>query len=469
METDSSYDVAVIGGGPGGTPAAMHLAAMGKKVLLVESSGKLGGACLFSGCIPSKIIRHAASDYHQAKGLFAGQGKSPGGPTDAWDRAMKKMDQILPGRSSAAGLKAAGMKSLDLVAGMARFLSPREIEVKTQDGVESRYAFDKAIVATGSVPVTPPIGGDGIKKALTSESFFSRRELPSSIVIIGGGPIGVEMGQMLARMKVSSTIIEMAGSILDKVCEPEFTPRIQEALKRDDVDIFTSALVDKVNRNEDGFVTTFTDADGHIRTIPSAQVLLAAGRAPNIESLDLDRAGIHVAPGGIEVNQYLETSVEGIYATGDVIEGPRFAHTATYEALVAAVNIASGNHRTVDFSINSWVLFTDPEMASAGLTEAQAVEGGREVITGAYDFAIDAAAQVEGSPVGQLRFVVDKVSREIVGVHILARHAGSLAGEAALIVAKKLTLSDVSQAIHPHPTWNESFGLLAVNMLASLG
>jgi len=468
MKTDSSYDVAVIGGGPGGTPAAMRLAASGKKVLLVEGSGKLGGACLFSGCIPSKIIRHAVLDYHQAKGFFAGRGTSPGGPMDVWGRTTKKMDQILYGRSSAAGRKADGMKSLDFVAGMARFLSAREIEVRTPDGVESRYAFDKAIVATGSVPVTPPIGGDGIKRALTSESFFSRRELPSSIVIIGGGPIGVEMGQMLARMEVGCTIIELADTILDKVCEPEFTPLIQEALVRSGVNIFTAAKVREVNQTEDGYVTNFIDAEGANRAIPSAQVLLAAGRAPNTESLDLDRAGIHMAPGGIEVNQFLETSVEGIYATGDVIEGPRFAHTATYEALVAAFNVTSGNRRTVDFSINSWVLFTDPEMASAGFTEAQAVEAGRDVISGVYDFAVDAAAQVEDSPRGQLRFVADKGSREIVGVHILARHAGSLAGEAALIVAKKLTLSDVSEAIHPHPTWNESFGLLAANMLAAL-
>lgn len=468
MNTNGRYDVAVIGGGPGGTPAAMQLAGLGKKVLLVEASGKLGGACLFSGCIPSKIIRHSADEFFNSGGPTHETEREFKGAARVWAGTIQKMDRILSGRSSAAGRKTAEMKYLDFVAGTATFLSDREIEIRAFDGTLSRHVFDQAIVATGSVPVIPPLGGDALSEVMTSDSFFARRELPPSLVIIGGGPIGVELAQMLSRIGVRCTIIEMAGSILDKVCEPEFTPLIQEALERDGVDIYTSSIVTEINRTNDGFVTTFKDGSSMTRTIGSKQVLIAAGRAPNIKGLGLEAAGIRFSAAGIDVDDYLETTAEGIFAAGDVIAGPRFAHTATSEARVAAANIAAGKRKTIDFSINSWVLFTNPEMASAGLIEAAVAQGGRDVVTGIYDFAIDAAAQVEGIPEGQLKFVVDKGSREIIGIHVLAPHAGQLAGEAALIVAGRLTLSDVCHAIHPHPTWSESFGFLALNMLASL-
>jgi len=185
----------------------------------------------------------------------------------------------------------------------------------------------------------------------------------------------------------------------------------------------------------------------------------------NVESLDLDKANVEFNRKGIVVNEFLETSTRGTYATGDVIDGPKFAHVVTYGAHLVAVNIMVGNKRKVDFSKNSWVLFSEPKIATAGFTEAKAIQEGYDVMIGIYDYKIDAAAQVASTPLGYLKYVVNKENLEIINVNICNCNAAALVGEAALIVANKLTLKDVAQTLHPRPTMTEAFGILAQKML----
>lgn len=465
---NDNYDVLVIGGGPGGTPAAMQLASRGKKVLLVEKSGKLGGACLFVGCIPSKIIKHAADEYDSTSRAAFGRQAASEDRSVVWRNIRATMDRILSSRSDAALQRVKRIPGLTFVAGSARFASNRRVEIEESGGKKNSCTFEQAIISTGSVPSIPPFGGNAAQKVLTSEMLFERDALPESLVIIGGGPIGVELAQMLSKLNVKCTIIEMLDTILHGIVEPEFVDRLTQKLYESNIGVYASSKVREIERSDRDFYTSFTDAQGDRKTIQSQQVMVAAGRLPNVGDLNLEATGIQFSQRGIAVNEYLETHVKGIYATGDVIPGPKFAHTATYEGHIAAANILKGNVQKADFSKNSWVLFSEPEVASVGYTQAEAINHGHEIITGSYNYEIDAAAQISGNPFGVLKFVVDKKTRQIIGVHVFTRGAASIIGEAALIVSGKLTLQDVAQAIHPHPTLTEAFGILAINMLASI-
>ncbi|PKN89010.1 MAG: NAD(P)/FAD-dependent oxidoreductase [Deltaproteobacteria bacterium HGW-Deltaproteobacteria-1] len=459
-------DVVVIGGGPGGTPAAMHMASKGKKVLLVEKAGKLGGACLFVGCIPSKIIKHAADEYDALRNKPAGDRPFSEDAGVFWKEIRARMDSILSMRSAGALQRLTQIPQAMMIAGSAKFTSNHEIEIEGMNGERSVYGFDHAIIATGSIPVVPPFKGDAVQDVLTTELLFKQETLPPSVVIIGGGPIGVELAQMLTKLTVKCTIIEMLETILPGVVEPEFAEELAKKLAASGIDVFTSAKVLEVNRSGGNFTTTFIDGAGGQRTVRSEKVLAAAGRMPNLKDLHLEATDIRFDRQGIAVDDYLQPGVSGIYAVGDVIHGPKFAHTATYEAYIAAVNILMGqNVQKADLSKNSWVLFSDPEIASAGYTTADALKNNHDILTGSYDYKIDATAQINRSPFGYLKFVVDKKSLAIVGIHIFAPGASSIAGEAALIVAKNMTLQDVAQTIHPHPTLTEAFGFLAMNML----
>jgi dihydrolipoamide dehydrogenase len=459
---NEKFDVIIIGGGPGGTPAAMQLAANGKKVLLAEESGKLGGACLFVGCIPSKIIKHGAdaltvqhkNDLHNVK-------LSHEELTETWQSIQRDMDRILNGRSNAA-INQVNQMPITFIAGKVRFISNKEVEINNK-----RYWFDKAIIATGSHSFVPPFKGNGVKEVLTSEVLFQQPSLPSSMLLVGGGPIGIELAQMLNKLQVKCTIVEMMPSLLSGVVEPEFVNGITKKLKETGIEVHTQAKVEEINKVDGQFQTIFTDDQGNTQQLITEKVLVVTGKVPSLEGLNLETTGVHFERNGITVNEYLETSVSGIYATGDVVLGaPKFAHTATYEAHIAATNILRGNISKACFTKNSWVLFSDPEIAAAGFTEAEALKAGFDVVTGTYDYKVDATSQINGDTFGFLKFIVNRHNQEVLGVHIFINGAASLSGEASLIVSKKLTLMDVARAIHPHPTLTEAFGMLALKMLA---
>jgi dihydrolipoamide dehydrogenase len=461
------YFAVVIGGGPGGTPAAMELAANGKKTLLIEASGKLGGACLFVGCIPSKIIKFTADEaaaFEKSAAKFGLSGKPD--RTQAWTMIQKKMDQILNGRSSKALEKARSMPSLTVVSGKAAFAGPRLLEVTKDDGQKLEVGFEKAIIATGAHSVVPPFAGNAIGELLVTENFFRMPKLPTSMIIIGGGPIGIELAQMLGSLGVRVTIVEVMDALLKGLAETDFSQAVHEALEKAGIRVLVSTQVKSVDKGSKGLVVAIQGSSGATEVLEAEKVLVAAGKAPNVEGLNLEAASVEFSRKGIVIDDYMETTAPGIYAAGDVNTGPKFAHIASHEAHIVAVNMLKGNSLKENFDKNAWVLFSEPEIASAGLLEEQARSRGLDVFSGTYAYQIDATAQIQESLGGKLRFVAERGTLRLVGVHVLGRDASEVIGEGSLAVSAGLTLADLVAAVHPHPTLTEAFGFLASDMLA---
>jgi dihydrolipoamide dehydrogenase len=449
------YDLIVIGAGPGGTPAAMAAAQFGKKVLLVDKRGEPGGECLFEGCIPSKILENAANRYAMLKAAegFHVELKSP--PQIHWKAVLEEKARIIRMRAMGAMKRIEALPSLEFRKGTARFVDDHTVEV---DG--ERIGFDHAIVATGATAHLPPLKGEGVAKAWTNADVFKSAEIPKEIAFIGAGAISCELVQMFAKLGIRCHILERGPRILKRIDE-QSALIVQKQMMEQGIDVILNVGFDEISGGPGEYTIHYTQ-DGTAKSLEVPTLLIATGRAPNVEGLGLEAAGVDYDRHGIVTDEGMQTSQPHIYAVGDCATGPKFAHWATYQAGIAVHNIyAPAQKRQVEPSKLAWVLFSDPQIASAGLSEAEARAQGLEVETEVYDYAVDARAQIDHATEGILKFVVQKGSGRILGVQAVGPAASSLSGEAALIVSQKMTMMEVMGAIHPHPTYTEAFGNLA--------
>ena len=467
------YDLIVIGGGPAGTPVAIEFTKLNsdKSVALVDVSGELGGECLFDGCIPSKIMEITAKQIRQIKDFEAfGISLDEGHYRLVWEKIVARKEEILTRRSSAAKDVLKGLDNVTLLKGKASFLEDDELLVSFDDGSKETLTFGRSVIATGSKAFVPHYDGSGIEKAWTNEDFFERMELPESMTVIGDGPIAIEFAQILSTLGTKINLIGRKAEILKHIDAP-FAADLLEVLKNDpNINLILQASISKIDYNDkDHFEVSYTQ-DAQEKKIGSERLLVATGRTPNIASLNLEKVGVTHSKGGIKTNASLQTSNPKIFANGDVVDGfPRFAHTAQYGAHTLAQNLfLEHNLFKVDYDKNSWVLFSEPNIAMAGLSEVEVKKRGLDVIIDHYDFSIDAKSQIEGHDSGKLQYIVDKKSHIILGITIMTNEANAIAGEAALIVANKLTLNNLISTIHPHPTLSESFSVLAKQMMGKI-
>ncbi|HAQ40416.1 MAG TPA: dihydrolipoyl dehydrogenase [Clostridiales bacterium] len=441
--------VAVIGGGPGGYVAAIRAAQLGGEVTLVEKEN-LGGTCLNVGCIPTKALLHSAELYEEAKegaryGVIASDVKVDFAKVQERKKAVTK--QLVNG---VKGLLAAN--KVKVVNGEAAFISKDTVEVKTQKGTETIKA-DKFIIATGSIPAKPPIPGIDSKQCIDSTGALELQDVPKSMVIVGGGVIGVEIATLYSALGCQITIIEMLEEILPMM-DGELTKMIRAKLAKKGVEIYTSTKVMSFKDAGANVDVTVQMSDGSTKVFSGEKALISIGRRTNTAAIGMDKAGIANDRGRITVNDKMETNVPGIYAIGDCIGQIMLAHIASAQGEVAAEN-ALGHNSIFDSKTNPSCVYTKPEFASVGLTEEAAKAQGVEYIVGKFPLAANGKSMIMGED-GMIKIIAGKKYKEILGAHILGPRATDLIGELALAIGMEATVDEVIAAIHAHPTVAES-------------
>jgi dihydrolipoamide dehydrogenase len=446
--------VAVIGAGPGGYPAAFHAAELGMDVTLIDPEANPGGVCLYRGCIPSKTLLHVASLLGEAADA-ADWGVSFGRPEIDLDRLRSWKDQVISKMTSGLGLLTRARR-VRFVRGLAQFDDPRALRIEPTDGGDAQQLeFDYAVIATGSQPAAPPgfeIDGERI---LDSTSGLEIDDVPDSLLVVGGGYIGLELGSVYAALGSKVTVVEMETGLLPGADRDLVRP-LERKLESAFADILLSTRVASLNVRTDGVKVELAGARVENPSRLFDKVLVAVGRRPNSSGLNLEAAGVESDKRGfVKVDHQRRTSAANIFAIGDVAGEPMLAHKATYEANVAAASIA-GQAATYDAQAIPAVVFTDPEIAWCGLTESEARESGRPHKVTTFPWAASGRATTLGRNDGLTKLILEPTTERVLGVGITGRGAGELIAEGVLAVEMGARVDDLRLSIHPHPTTSET-------------
>lgn len=442
----------IIGAGPGGYVAAIRLAQLGQDVLVIDKAPTLGGVCLNWGCIPSKALIHAASTYESMQHADA-MGISVNQPTIDLAKTMAWKDGIVQKLTGGIAqlFKANGVKSMQ---GEASFVDKNTLAVKDNAGDVTHVTFEQCMIATGSSSIeVPGFAFDG-ETLISSNEAVNLQTVPKSLALIGGGVIGLELGIFYAKLGTKVTVIEMQSQILPGMDE-DVVKQLTRSLKKRKVAVHTESRAESVSV-KGGLATLQVMTPKGEKSIEAEKVLVAVGRRPNSRGLDLDKAGVQTDDRGfIPTNEQLKTNVPHIYAIGDVTSGPLLAHKASKEGLVAAAVMAGDVTEQLDVRAMPGAVFTDPEIATVGLTQAQAKEQGYEIVVGQFPFAASGRAMTMEHTEGMVKIISDKATDQILGVHMIGPHVAELLAEATLAIEMGATAEDLALTVHAHPTLSE--------------
>ena len=449
------YDVIFIGTGPGGYVGAIRAAQLGLKTAVVEKDPTFGGTCLNVGCIPSKALLESSELYHAAKHDFGSHGISAPGVSFDLSTMMARKSKIV--KDFTGGIAGLFKKNkIDSYKGYGSIPAPGRVRVKNSEGGQQELETSNIVCATGSIPVTLPFAKVDEKKVITSTGALSLEKVPDSMVVIGGGVIGLEMASVWSRLGTKVTVLEYAQRICPFMDEQIMRVLIR-VMEKQGVSFVTQAKVVQVDSGKGPCKVAFEDLSGKkgLQTLESEVVLLSTGRKPFSEGLGLEKLGIKMdAAGRVLVDSHLRTSIAGIYAVGDLIPGPMLAHKAEEEGVAVAEHLAGqGGH--VNYQTVPSVIYTFPEVASVGLTEVQAAEKGIPTAVGTFPFTPNGRARALGATDGLVKIVTDSRSDKIIGGHIVGPRASELLGEIVVAMEFGGSSEDLARTFHAHPTLNE--------------
>jgi dihydrolipoamide dehydrogenase len=460
------YDLVILGGGTGGYVAAIRASQLGLKTAIVEK-GKLGGTCLHKGCIPSKALLRSAEVYATAKhsedfGVITNEVSL--NFTKVQERKSKIIDTLHKGVQH---LMKQG--KIDVYEGLGRILGPSifspmpgTISVEMNNGEENEMLIPKnVLVATGSRPRTLPgleIDGEFV---ITSDEALELESLPASIIIVGGGVIGIEWASMLSDFGVDVTVIEYADRIIPTE-DKEISKEMQRLMKKKGIKLITNAKVLPETLVKGEGIAISAEVKAGLKEFKADKLLVSVGRQANVEGIGLENTEIQIEKGFIAANEFFQTKESHIYAIGDVIGGLQLAHVASHEGIVAVEHIAGKDPSPFDYNLVSRCIYSNPEVSSVGITEDQAKEKGHKVKVGKFSFKAIGKALVFGESDGFVKIVADEETNDILGVHMIGPHVTDMISEAGLAMVLDATPWEIGHTIHPHPTLSEAIGEAAL-------
>jgi len=455
----NEIDVAIIGGGPGGYVAAIKAAHLGLKAVLIEKD-KLGGVCLNRGCIPTKALVGTAELLNQLQRAkeFGIQVKEYSYDFPA---IMKRKEMIAKRMSSGVGqlMKA---NQIRVIQGEGNILEPGVVEVINIEGKKELIKTENIIIATGSSVMKIPIPGLENEGVIDSDGALSLSELPTKMIIIGGGVIGIEFAGIFKAMGVEVTVVEMLPRILLPIDE-EIANRLAFILKRQRIKILTNSKVEGIEKTNQNFKVLISNPEGKQR-LETEKVLLAAGRVPDFGNINVQKLGIELEGRAIKVDQKMRTNIPGIYAVGDVVGKIMLAHVASREGIVAVENI-SGKEVLMDYKVVPNCVFSLPEVASVGLTEEEARKKYDQIKVSKFPYLANGKALGMGETEGMVKIIADSDTSELLGLHILGAHASDLIAEGTLALSMEATAEEIVNTIHAHPTLAETIAEAAEGII----
>jgi dihydrolipoamide dehydrogenase len=457
MTESIHFEIVVMGAGPGGYAAAFRAADLGKKVLLIDKDPSLGGVCLNRGCIPSKALLHISKVMDEASHLSS-MGVTYGKPDIDLDAIRAHKDKIVAQLNGGIA-QIAKARKVESIRGTATFKSNSELKVETEDS-DISVSFDKCIIATGSTSaIIPGVPADH-PSVLTSRTALDLVDIPERLLVIGGGIIGLELGQVYAALGSQVSVVEFLPNLLPGT-DSDLVKPLHRKLKKQFQSILLSSKVTSVEPNDDGTLNVTIENDKETLMQVYDKVLVSVGRKPNTNLLNINATDVEVDQKGfIHVDVYRRTSVKNIFAIGDIAGNPMLAHKATHEGKVAA-EVASGHPAAFDVRAIPSVVYTNPEIAWAGLTETEAKENDVAYEKGEFPWAASGKAIIMGAKQGKTKILFDPETKQVLGVGIVGSGASDMISEGMLAIEMGADAEDIGLTIHPHPTLGETFGMAA--------
>lgn len=450
----SQFDVTVIGSGPGGYVAAIRCAQLGFKTAIIEKYSTLGGTCLNVGCIPSKALL-ASSHHYEELQHFADHGIEVSGDVKVNLEKMIARKQAVVDQTSGGVKFLMDKNNITVFNGVGSFESATSVKVTKEDGSSEIIESKNIIIATGSKPSSLPFIKLDKERIITSTEALKLKEVPKHLVIIGGGVIGIELGQVYLRLGAQVSVVEFMDRIIPGM-DAALSKELTKVLKKQGMKFYTSHKVQSVERAGDVVTVKAENAKGEIITLEGDYSLVSVGRRPYTDGLNAEKAGVKVTERGqIEVNDHLQTSASNIYAIGDVVRGAMLAHKAEEEGVMVA-EILAGQKPHIDYNLIPGVVYTWPEVAAVGKTEEQLKTEGVAYKAGSFPFKALGRARAGGDTDGFVKILADAKTDEILGVHMIGARCADLIAEAVTAMEFRASAEDISRMSHAHPTFAEA-------------